>query len=159
MLRSLVGSEMCIRDRTSAVATLLLLQCLLTWCALCDQNTKRLCFELTTCSLYCIQIIASCFFATIEKVACPKDLEEDESFIYEINTVSFKLPKVRFDYTYACHPNQLKFCTHALVHDSTPFGVVLFTGSHRHRRLLLTLRFTRSLYLKTHMGFRWFALA
>ena len=50
------------------------------------------------------QIITSCFFATIEKVACPEDVEEDESFVYELETVSFQLPTVRFDYSVSPPP-------------------------------------------------------
>ena len=52
-----------------------------------------------------MQIIASCFFATVEKVACAKDDgEDDDSFVYEIETASFELPKVRFDFSVSPPP-------------------------------------------------------
>lgn len=43
------------------------------------------------------QIIVSCIFAVMESF-CPDDAEADESFEYLIDTTSFELPKVRFDY-------------------------------------------------------------
>jgi len=80
----------------------------------------------------CAQIIASCFFATVEKVACPKNVEEDESFVYELATVSFKLPKVRFSYECAsllCHRTHRQYahrfvarCTR--IHHGHVFGSV-----------------------------------
>lgn len=43
------------------------------------------------------QIIVSCIFAVMESF-CPDEAEADESFQYLIDTTSFELPKVRFDY-------------------------------------------------------------
>ena len=45
----------------------------------------------------CVQIIVSCIFAVMESF-CPSDAGPDESFQYTIDTTSFRLPKVRFQY-------------------------------------------------------------
>ena len=43
------------------------------------------------------QIIVSCIFAVMESF-CPDEAEADESFQYLIDTTSFELPRVRFQY-------------------------------------------------------------
>ena len=43
------------------------------------------------------QIVVSCIFAMFEGF-CPDDAEEDESFAFLIETTSFELPRVRFNY-------------------------------------------------------------
>lgn len=43
------------------------------------------------------QIIQSCVFALLEQ-SCDPDVEPDEKFDFEVQAITFELPKVRFDY-------------------------------------------------------------
>jgi len=51
----------------------------------------------------CAQIIVSCIFAVMESF-CPEDAESDDSFQYLVDTTSFELPLVRFDFSVSPPP-------------------------------------------------------
>lgn len=52
-------------------------------------------------SLQLDQIVISCFFALAEK-ACPDGAEKDDSFAFDIESTSFRLPKIRWEWGNFC---------------------------------------------------------